>query len=155
VSHPDGLSSGAKGAIMKRLIASSLVTLLTAAGLAAAPALGQPDRKTELVEVDGRHVVSLQLRYDFEAPWVVDNQNILWRDTRRDYYLVTLKEACEPLDIRSLSFNFHPGWSWQLLTSRAYEVRPQSGAYCDVAKIEKVDDVRGNALRDAAQRRAW
>jgi hypothetical protein len=140
---------------MKRLIASSLVTLMTAAALTAAPALGEPTRKTELVELDGKSVDRLQLRYDFEAPWVVDNQKILWRDTHRDYYLVTLKEVCEPLDIRSLNFSFFPAWSWQLLASHAYEVRPQAGAWCDVARIEQVDDARANALREAAQRRAW
>jgi hypothetical protein len=140
---------------MKRLIALSLASVALVGLAAGAPAQGQPDRKTELVELDGKSVDRLQLRYDFEAPWVVDNQNILWRDTHRDYYLVTLKEACEPLDIRSLSFNFFPGWSWQLRASYAYEVRPQAGAYCDVAKIERVDDAKGDVLRDAALRRAW
>jgi len=139
---------------MKRLIASSLVTLLTAAALAVAPAQGQPNRKTELVEL-GKNVDRMLLRYEFDAPWVVDNRNVLWRDSHDDHYLVTLKAACEQLDIRSLNFAFFPSWSPQLLANRAYEVRPQAGPKCGVAKIELVDDTKANALRDAAQRRAW
>jgi hypothetical protein len=140
---------------MKTLIASSLVILMTAAGLSAAPALGQPETKTQLVELDGTSVDSIQLRYDMDAGWVIDNQNILYRDTHRDHYLVTLKEACEPLDIRRRAFKFHPSWSWRLLASNTYEVRPRAGAYCDVARIEKVDDARAIALRDASSWRVW
>jgi hypothetical protein len=128
---------------------------VAAAALAAAPAAGQPEKKTELVDLDGASVDRLQLRYDFEAPWVVDNRQILWRDTHRDYYLVTLKEACEPLDIRSKDFKFFPSWSWRLLASSDYEVRFAARRTCDVGKVERVDDVRAIALRDAAQRRAW
>ena len=140
---------------MKRLFASSLVIVLATAALAAAPALGQPDNKTELVALDGESVDKMQLRYDFNAGWVVDTQNILWRDNSRAYYLMTLKEACEPLDIRGRRVDFFPSWSPQLRASRAYEVRPQAGAPCDVARIEQIDDVRANPLRDASLRRIW
>ena len=141
---------------MKRLIASSLVTLMTAAALAAAPALGEePARKTELVELDGTSVDIMQLRYDFDAAWVIDNRSILYRDTHRDHYLVTLKEACTQLDNRRRRFKFFPSWSWRLLASNTYEVRPRRGQECDVGRIEKVDETRANTLRDAAQWRSW
>lgn len=136
---------------MKRLIASSLVVLLTAA----TPALGEPVKQTELVELGGKSVDRMQLRYNFDAAWVVDNQNILYRDTFRDNYLVTLKEACQPLDIRRRDFKFHPSWAWQLRASHAYEVRPIAGVRCDVGKIEQIDDARADTLRDASLWRAW
>ena len=141
---------------MKRLIASSLVTLMTAAALAAPPALGEEQtRKTELVDLDGKSVDILQLRYNFDASWVIDNRSILYRDAHRDHYLVTLKEACTQLDIRRRSFKFFPSWSWRLLASSTYEVRPRAGQWCDVGRIEQVDDARANTLRDAAAWRAW
>ena len=140
---------------MKRLIASSLATLIAAAALAAPPALAEPARKTELVELDGKSVDSMQLRYDFDAGWVVDNQTLLYRDTSRDYYLVKLTEACKQLDVRGRSFKFFPSWSWRLLASNTYEVRPEAGRPCGVARIEKVNDARANTLQDASQRRIW
>ena len=139
---------------MKRLIASSLAALVTAAALAPEPALGESQKKTELIALDGRHVDRMQLRHDFDAAWVIDNQNILYRDDSRDYYLVTLEKACEPLEMRGRSFHFFPT-SWQLRTSRAYEVRPEAGTPCDVARIEQVDDARARPLRAASERRVW
>ena len=141
---------------MKRLIASSLATLMTAAAVAATPALAEESaRKTELVDVDGKSVDRIQLRYDFDASWVIDNRSILYRDNHRDHYLVTLKEACKPLDIRRRSFKFFPSWSWRLLSSNTYEVQPRRGPECDVGKIEQIDTARATTLRDAAQWRAW
>jgi hypothetical protein len=140
---------------MNRLFALSLATLVTAAALAAAPALAQSAPKTELVRLDGSSAETLQLRYDFNATWLIDNQNILYRDDRRDYYLVTLKAPCETLDIRSRGFDFFPAWSWRLRSSYAYEIRPEAGSYCSVARIARLDDVRADPLREAAQRRVW
>jgi Family of unknown function (DUF6491) len=140
---------------MKRLTASSLVVLMTVPALASAPAFAEPVRKTELVELDGTSVDRIQLRHDMDAGWVVDNQNILYRDTYSDHYLVTLKEPCRQLDSRSRSFKFFPSWSWRLLASNTYEVRPRAGLPCSVARIERVDDTRANTLRDVAQRRIW
>lgn len=143
---------------------TSLVTLMTAAALAAAPALGEePARKTELVELDGTSVDIIQLRHDFDAAWVIDNRSLLYRDTSRDHYLVTLKEPCKQLDIRRRSFNFFPSWSWRLLSSNTYEVRHETGLGtgqatgqpCDVARIEKIDETRANTLRDAVHWRVW
>ncbi len=139
---------------MKRLIASSLATLIAAAALAG-PAVAQAERRTELIALNGQSVDRMQLRHDFHAVWVVDNRTLLYRDATRDYYLVALKEACEPLDIRSLSFSFHPGDRWQLRASHAYEIRPEAGAYCDVARIEQIDDARAKPLRDTSDRRVW
>lgn len=138
---------------MKRLIASSLAVLATVAALAA-PAVGEPAKRTELVQL-GKRVDRLQLRYGVDSVWVVDNQNILYRDTYNDHYLVTTKGACDQLTIRGRGFNFHPGDTWQLLTSRSYEVRTQAGAWCDVGKIEQVDDAKAKALRGASLRRVW
>jgi hypothetical protein len=140
---------------MKTYIALSLVALMTAAALAVAPALGQPESRTQLIALDGKSVDKMQLRHDFNAVWVIDERNILYRDDTRDYYLVTLKEACAPITIRSRSFDFHPSWTWQLQASRAYEVRPEGGSRCDVAKIEQLDDVKANPIRDASLWRVW
>ena len=137
---------------MKRL--TSLATLMTAAALAAAPALGESARKTDLID-GGASVDRMQLRYEFDAGWVIDNQNLLYRDTSRDHYLVTLKEACKQLDNRGRRFNFFPSWSWQLLSTHTYEVRPRVGPECDIARIERIDEVKASALRDTAERRIW
>lgn len=140
---------------MKRLITFSLVTMMTAAAFTA-PALAEPvKKKTELVALDGKSVDKMQLRDDFDATWVIDAQHVLYRDDRRAYYLVTLKEACPSLEIRSLGFSFHPGWSWQLRDNFAYEIRPEAGSRCDVAKIEKMDDAKAEPLREAAHHRVW
>ncbi|MDP3736811.1 MAG: M56 family metallopeptidase [Hyphomonadaceae bacterium] len=120
-----------------------------------ARSIEQADRKTELVALGGKSVDRIQLRYDFDGEWLIDTQNILYRDDARDYYLVTLKEACEQLEIRSLRFRFYPSWSWQLRADRTYDVRPEAGAHCDVAKIEQVDRARADALRAASLRRIW
>ena len=53
------------------------------------------------------------------ATWVIDKQNVLYRDEYRDYYLVTLSEACEPLEIRHRGFAFHPGAPWRLRATTA------------------------------------
>jgi hypothetical protein len=120
-----------------------------------ARATEQADRKTELVALDGARVDRIRLRYDIVDTWLVDTQSILYRDDSRAYYLVTLKEACKRLDIRSLRFTLYPSWSWQLRADRAYEVRPQVGSHCDVAKIEQIDRARADALREASQWRIW
>lgn len=139
---------------MKILIASSLAVLTTLAALAATPALGDPARVTDLVERDGKSVDRISMHYDFDGVWVVDNRNLLYRDTSGAYYVVTLKAACKQLDVNR-PFHFFPSWASQLLATTSYEVRPQAGRRCDVARIEKVDDARGSELRDAARRRAW
>jgi murein DD-endopeptidase MepM/ murein hydrolase activator NlpD len=121
------------------------------------------NRKTDLIDIDGTSVDSLPLRYNVDGAWVIDNQNILFRDTSRGHYLVTLEVACKQLDNRGRGFNFFPSWSWQLLASKTYEVRHDSGLGsggatgrpCGVARIARIDDARANTLRDAAQRRAW
>lgn len=140
---------------MKRFIASSLAALVMIAGAASTPATAEPETKTELVALDGSNVDKLRLRHGFSGVWVVDNQTILYRDTTRDFYVVSLKEACTSLDVRSRSFHFFPGWTWPLKSDRSYEIRPQVGSPCDVEKIAQVDDAKADALRDAALRRVW
>lgn len=138
---------------MKKLIVSSLVGL--AAILAAAPALGQQVRKTDLVAADGASVDLIVLRHVIDAGWVIDNQNLLYRDSSRDHYLVTLKGNCAPLDIRTRSFAFRPAPDGRLLATREYDVRPEAGPRCDVAKIAQLDEARGDAVRATASRRVW
>ena len=154
---------------MKPLIASSLASLtrvrgagfvplaimlaLFASVFAAAPALAGPETRTELIALNGASVDHLDLAYAFDGVWVVDNQNLLYRDTAGDYYHVTLKAACNSVIRRS--FNFFPSWASQLLATTIYEVRPEAGPRCGVAKIEKIGDTKGIALRDASRRRAW
>lgn len=139
---------------MKRLIASSLATLMTAAALAL-PALGEPVRKTELVELNGKSVDTMPVLYDFHSAWLVDHKNIVYGDRHGDYYLVTLKVACEQLEDRNRRFDFYPSPSWRLLASKTYVVHTRDGPSCDVARIEQLDDGRAKALRDASLRRMW
>ena len=140
---------------MKTSFAVSLAIFLAASAAMDSPARAEPDRKTDLVMLDGTSVDLMRLRHDFDGVWVIDNQNILYRDDVRDYYLVTLDSACPTLDIRSRKFNFHPGWSWQLRANFSYEVRPEAGSPCDVSRIAQIDGDKAVALRDAAQWRVW
>jgi hypothetical protein len=140
---------------VKMRIASLLVTLATVAGVYAAPSFAEPEAKTQLVTLDGKSVETLQLRHDFNSAWVVDNQNILFRDDTRDYYLVTLKQACQPLEVRNRQFAFHPGWSWRLKSTSGYEVRPDAGRPCEVATVAQITDDKANPMRDAALWRVW
>lgn len=140
---------------MMMRLASLLVTLTTSAALLASPSVAEPEAKTQLVTLDGKSVETLQLRYDFNSAWVVDNQNILFRDDRRDYYLVTLKQACEPLEVRNRQFEFHPGWSWRLKSTSGYEVRPTAGRPCEVGQVAQIDDGKAMPMRDAALWRVW
>ncbi len=140
---------------MKMRIASLLVTIATAASLSFTPSFAEPQAKTQLVALDGKSVQTLQLRHDFNSAWVVDNQNILFRDDSRDYFLVTLKQACEPLEMRNRQFEFHPGWSWRLKATSGYEVRPDAGRPCDVATVAQIADDKANPMRDAALWRVW
>jgi hypothetical protein len=136
---------------MKRFIALAL-----ACEALTASAYGEPKTKTQLVAIDGKIVESIRLRDGaFYSTWVIDTQNVLYRDAFRDYYLVTLKEACEPLIIRRRAFAFHPGSPWQLKATSSYELRPFAGAPCEVAKIARIDDARAAPLRDASLWRAW
>jgi hypothetical protein len=139
---------------MKKLVVLT-AACAALAGLGAAPALGQPETKTELVDLDGATVDEMHLRYDFDAAWVVDNQNILMRDTHRDFYLVTLKEACPRLDVRRERFSFRPTEVWKLRAHYSYEVRPSAGPWCDVGRFSRVDDAKAGELRENANWRAW
>ena len=98
---------------------------------------------------------TISLRGESYSTWVIDNKNILYRDSRQDYYLVTLKEACRTLEIRSSRFDFHPANPWQLRASYAYEVRPHAGSPCEVARIAQLDKDRATPLRSAAMWRVW
>ena len=133
---------------MKKLIGLSVASLAAVGLVTAAPAMGQPEKKTELVEL-GKSVDTLLLRYGFEATWVVDSQNILLRDTYRDHYLVTLKDGCDALVDIKRSFKFFPELSGSLRAGRTYEVRNSVGAPCDIAKVEQIDDARAAELRAA------
>lgn len=140
---------------MTMRLASLLVALAASTAFLAAPSLAGPEAKTQLVSLDGKSVETLQLRHDFNSAWVVDNQNILFRDDRRDYYLVTLKQACEPLEVRNRQFDFHPGWSWRLKSTSGYEIRPDAGRPCEVGQVAQIDDAQANPMRDAALWRVW
>jgi hypothetical protein len=123
--------------------------------LASPAALAESGKKTELIDLDGKSVDVIQLRYDMDAGWVIDNRTLLYRDTSREHYLVMLKEPCKQIDNRGRNFKFFPSWSWRLLASNTYEVRPEVGKECGVARIEKIDATRANTLRDSAMRRIW
>lgn len=139
---------------MNKLVASAFAIVLTGAALTAAPAVGEPERKTDLVGIDGQRVDVIPLINDFDATWVVDTQKLLYRDVRQDYYLVTLKQTCSQLSIQGRSFYFHPTQA-QLRASSAYEVRPEAGRECNVVRIEKMAEAKALPLRDASLRRVW
>ena len=140
---------------MKRLLTSTLVALATVAAPVLMPAAAEPKARTELVGLDGASVEKLRPRHGFDGVWVVDTKTILYRDTTRDYYVVSLKEPCSSLELRSRSFYFFPGWTWPLKADRSYEVRTQVGSACDVSKIAQVDDAKADSLRAEALRRVW
>jgi murein DD-endopeptidase MepM/ murein hydrolase activator NlpD len=111
------------------------------------------NRKTDLIDIDGKRVDNLQLRHEVNGGWVIDDQRILYRDVARVHYLVTLRSACEQLSIRSRRVDFFPSWSWQLLASNTYKMRTEAGQACDVARIERIETTRANQLRDSAMHR--
>lgn len=134
---------------MRLLVALPLVILMSAM----APTVAEPVRKTDVVDA-GKAVPNLQLRYGFNGAWVIDTKNVMWRDTSRDHYLVTLSAECKQLANRR-PFDFFPSDPTQVFASRSYQVRPMAGERCDVAKIERLDTARATALRESALRRAW
>jgi hypothetical protein len=138
---------------MKKLIGLSLASLAVVGLVAAAPAMGQPERKTELVELDGKAVDSMLLRYAFDATWAVDEQHILVRDTYRDHYLVTLKNECEKLEMQR-GIKFFPALTGRIRASLSYEVRDPVGQPCDISRVEQVDQARANELKAASKANA-
>lgn len=140
---------------MTMRLASLLATLTASTAFFAAPSMAERETKTQLVTLEGKSVETLQLRHDFNSAWVVDNRSVLFRDDSRDYYLVTLKQACEQLEVRNRPFEFHPGWSWKLKATSGYEVRPAAGRPCEVGQIAQIDDAKATPMRDAALWRVW
>lgn len=140
---------------MRVLVASTLAAIMVVAAFITAPASGEPATKTELVNQSGQSVAKIVLQHDFNSLWYIDNRNLLWRDNSRTYYLVTLKQACTPLDIRGRSLRFRPEAQWQLLSTRSYEIRPEAGEDCAIARIEQMNDARGDAVRATTQWRIW
>lgn len=134
---------------MKAFAVLPLILLITALS----PTVAEPVRKTDVLDA-GKAVPDLQLRYGFNGAWVIDTKNVMWRDTSHAHYLVTLSAECKQLANRR-PFDFFPSDSTQVFASRSYQVRPMAGERCDVAKIERLDSVRANALRESAMRRVW
>ena len=138
---------------LARPLLAALPASILASVLATAPALAAPETRTELIALNGERVDQLDLAYAFDGVWVVDNQNLLYRDTSGSYNQVTLKAACNSVIRRN--FNFFPSLASQLLATTIYEVRPEAGPRCGVAKIEKLRETKSIARRDASRRRDW
>lgn len=136
---------------MTKLLSAALVSLSLLSG---APALAEPEAKTELIK-DGQRVQQLPLRYHFYASWVIDTQRVLYLDSSQSYYLVTTKADCSPLAIKGRSVAFFPDTQLNLRTSRTYEIRPEAGERCGVSQIAKLDEAAGKPLRDSAMHRLW
>ena len=143
---------------MKSVIALSLLGLT----LAAAPAWSDEQvHKTELTDISGTSVDRLQLPYDFDWSWVIDDRTMLYRGTNRDHYLVTLKEPCRLLNnsrsARRVSFLTETDMGWELKASKSYHLKPVTGRgagrECDVAAISMIDEARADELREAGA--AW
>ncbi len=139
---------------MKRLAAVLVLCVAVVGAAVGTPALGEVAQKTELVDLDGANVERMPLRHEIDATWVVDNQTVLYRDTSRGHYLVTLKAACNRI-VQREPFAFRPSDPWALRADTAYEIRPAAGRACDVARIEQIETERADALREAAVRRVW
>ena len=135
---------------MQRLTYCLIASLAALFGVS--PALAQHANKTELVTFDGASVDRIQMRETIDAAWVIDTQNILYRDGSREHYLVTLRQACKRLALQQ-PFSFEPSDSRELRATRTYEVLPQAGPPCEVAKIAQIDPARAKGLRDQARRR--
>lgn len=136
---------------MTKLISAALISLSLLAG---APALAEPEAKTELIK-DGQRVQSLPVRNNFYGGWVIDTQRVLYLDTSQDYYLVTTKADCSPLAIKGRSVAFFPDTQLSLRSSRTYELRPEAGERCGVSQVAKLDEAAGKSLRAAAMHRLW
>ncbi len=63
---------------MQRLTYCLIASLAALFGVP--PALAQHANKTELVTFDGASVDRIQMRETIDAAWVIDTQNILYRD---------------------------------------------------------------------------
>jgi hypothetical protein len=133
------------GAVMKKFV-GSVLSIAVAVTAFAAPAIAEPDVKTQLVDGSGKQVDSLLLRYAFDATWVLDDQKVLLRDTYLDHYLVTLAAPCEWMD-RSTGFKFFPSLSNRVRASLRYEVRDNAHENCDIAKLEKISTDAAKTLR--------
>lgn len=129
---------------MKKFI-GSVISVAFAVTAFAAPAIAEPDVKTQLVDGSGKQVDSLLLRYGFDATWVLDDQKVLLRDTYLDHYLVTLAAPCEWMD-RSTAFKFFPALTNRVRAARSYEVRDNIHENCDIAKLEKLSTDAAKAL---------
>lgn len=136
------------------IVKRTLLVLAAACGLAL-PALAEPKMKTGLVGEDGQRVQALPLLYNFNAVWVVDAQRVLYRDDSRQYYLVTLKQACPVLAIKGRGIAFLPNPEWRLHTTRSYEIRPAAGKPCDVSEIAKIVSDVAMPMRESSLRRVW
>lgn len=136
---------------MTKLISAALVSLSVLAG---APALAEPEAKTELIR-DGQRVQQLPVHNGFYAAWVVDTQRVLYLDTSQSYYLFTTKADCSPLAIKGRTVAFFPDTQLSLRESRTYELRPEAGARCGISQIAKLGEAHGKQLRDSAMHRIW
>lgn len=136
---------------MTKLISAALVSFSLLAG---APALAEPEAKTELIR-DGQRVQHLPVRNDFYAAWVIDTQRVLYIDITQSYYLVTTKADCSPLAIKGRTVAFFPDTQLSLREARTYELRPEAGERCGVSQVAKLDKVDGKLLRDSAMHRLW
>ena len=114
--------------------------------MVAAPAMAQGDKKTELVELNGKSVDSLLLRYAFDATWAIDDSHILLRDTYRDHYYITLKAPCEKLDMHR-DIGFTPALVGRIRASLHYEVRDAVGSPCDIVRVEQIATDRATELK--------
>jgi hypothetical protein len=140
----------AGAADMKTLIKSVIVSAILLAG-AAAPALAQTPStynagQTVMIDGKGATVDNLNLRWRFDATWVIDNKRILMRDAHRDNYLITLKEDCKKLEM-DRNFVVFPELKGRVYSSLKYEVRDKAGPYCTIGSIEQVKPEAAASLR--------
>jgi hypothetical protein len=121
------------------------IAAIAIASMLAAPAFAEPTRVTEMIDKDGQQVSSLNLRYQYDATWRLNASNVLLRNTRQEYVLVTFARPCNELDIPRPA-TFIPALLGRVYASQSYEVRDsERGAPCDIKSVRFVEN------RDAAR----
>lgn len=116
--------------------AVGLAVMLTLAALAA-PAMGDEQRRTDLV-IGGKAVDSFYMRSGaVEQLWVLNDQNVLMRNPQRDLYLISFAEGCSWID-RMENFQFVPALGGNMRAGKSYEARNRDERVCKVAGIREV-----------------
>lgn len=110
-----------------------LIALALAGLLAAGPAWAQ----TAMVDVSGKEVSTLLMRYKINTRSSPTDRHVLLRDVTRDHYLITLDEPCMSLKFDQ-GFSFRPPIEIRARASERYDLLFANGRDCRITKIQQV-----------------